>query len=102
MHSRPSSNSRNAIIHPKELTHVTPWIPFFQARHPNGPSVAPAAQRIDVRSASDADIAKRAYEKYEARGRTHGFDLEDWTAASRELTAETFGHLSLGLSQHAS
>jgi hypothetical protein len=50
---------------------------------------------IEVRSASDSDIAKRAYEKYEARGRVHGFDLEDWTAASRELTAETFGPLTL-------
>ena len=48
------------------------------------------------------EIAKRAYEKYEARGRAHGFDREDWTAASRELVAETFGHLSLCPRQHVS
>jgi len=75
-------------------------------RHPHDPSFAPTAQRIDVRSASDIDIAKRAYEKYEARGRADGHDLEDWTAASRELIAEAFGHLSLSPShspsQHAS
>jgi hypothetical protein len=47
-----------------------------------------------VRSASDADIAKLAYEKYEARGHVDGFDREDWTAARRELLGETFGHLS--------
>jgi hypothetical protein len=47
-----------------------------------------------VPPASNADIARRAYEKYEARGHVHGFDWEDWTAASRELTGDTFGHLS--------
>jgi hypothetical protein len=61
-------------------------------------------RRIEVKSASDADIARRAYEKYEARGRADGYDLEDWTAASHELIAETFGHLSspsLSPSPHA-
>jgi len=57
--------------------------------------VSGAAKRGDARAACDADIAKRAYEKYEARGHTHGFDREDWTAASHELIAETFGHLGL-------
>jgi hypothetical protein len=74
-----------------------------QTRHSTVLSTAPSTQRIDVKSAPDADIAKRAYEKYEARGRAHGFDREDWTAASRELIAETFGHLSnpsLSPSQH--
>jgi hypothetical protein len=54
-----------------------------------------ASHHIDVSSASDADISKRAYEKFVARGRVHGFDQEDWTAASHELIGETFGHLSL-------
>lgn len=58
-----------------------------------------AGQRIVLKSASDADIAKRAYEKYEARGCTHGFDREDWAAASHELVAETFGHLTLSPSR---
>jgi hypothetical protein len=70
-------------------SHLSP-----QARHPNGHSPASAGQRAEVRSASDADIAKLAYEKYEARGHVDGFDREDWTAASRELLGETFGHLS--------
>jgi hypothetical protein len=65
-----------------------------QARHPSAPLSASTVRPIDIKSASDVDIAKRAYEKYEARGRTHGYDMEDWTAASRELIAETFGHLS--------
>ncbi len=61
--------------------------------------VSGAGQRGGARAACDADIAKRAYEKYEARGCTHGFDREDWEAASHELIAETFGHLSLSPSR---
>ena len=83
--------------------HLSPQV--SQVRHLNGLSAVRSAQRIDIKSASDADIAERAYEKFEARGRAHGFDREDWTAASRELIAETFGHLSspsLSPSPHAS
>lgn len=34
------------------------------------------------------EIARRAYELYEARG-SHGHDLEDWLRAERELNAVT-------------
>jgi len=81
-------------------SHLSP-----QVRHPNAPTLASTVKRIEVKSASDADIAIRAYEKYEARGRADGYDMEDWTAASHELIAETFGHLSnpsLSPSPHAS
>jgi hypothetical protein len=75
-------------------------------RHPHSSSSAPSADSIDVRSASDIDIAKRAYEKFQARGCVHGFDLQDWANASRELTAETFPQAtsspSLSPSQYAS
>jgi hypothetical protein len=70
-------------------SHLSP-----QPRHPNSPAATLTPQHIDIRSASDIDIAKRAYQKYETRGRADGFDVEDWTAASHELIAETFGHLS--------
>ena len=33
----------------------------------------------------ERDIARRAYELYEARGATHGHDLDDWLTAEREL-----------------
>lgn len=37
----------------------------------------------------DADaVARRAYERYEARGRTDGHDIGDWHAAEAELRAE--------------
>jgi len=54
-------------------------------------SSRPVVQNANGRAVSDAQIAKRAYEKYERRGRFHGHDQEDWAAASRELVAEAFG-----------
>jgi hypothetical protein len=83
-----------------QTAHTSP-----QIRYSNGSLSSSTAQRADTKSTSDADIAKRAYEKYEARGRADGYDMEDWTAASRELVAETFGHLgtpSLSPSRRAS
>jgi len=70
------------------------------AQHAASPSqVAKQPQRGNAKSDCDADIAKRAYEKYEARGCAHGLDREDWAAASHELIAETFGHASLSPSR---
>lgn len=31
------------------------------------------------------DIARRAYQHYEARGREDGYDMQDWLRAEREL-----------------
>ena len=42
------------------------------------------AQDVRARFADD-DIARRAYERYEARGRTDGYALDDWLDAEREL-----------------
>ena len=77
--------------------------PAASPSSPSSPLSPSTIKRSEVKSASEADIAERAYGKYEARGFAHGFDREDWAAASRELVAETFGHLSnpsLSPSQH--
>ena len=34
---------------------------------------------------TDADMSRRAYELYEARGCDDGHDVEDWLQAEREL-----------------
>lgn len=34
---------------------------------------------------TDHDIARRAYELYERRGRDQGHDLDDWLQAERDL-----------------
>ena len=39
-------------------------------------------------SISDEDIAKRAFELYEARGCQNGHDVEDWLQAEQELEEE--------------
>jgi hypothetical protein len=38
-------------------------------------------------SLPDAAVARRAYELYEQRGSKHGFGVEDWLTAERELQA---------------
>jgi len=40
-----------------------------------------------IRSAhvTDADVARRAYDLYLARGRESGHDVEDWLQAERDL-----------------
>ena len=49
------------------------------------PSSAPREERAPIPQEA---IARRAYEKYAARGYAHGFDQEDWAAAAAELAAE--------------
>ena len=39
-------------------------------------------------SIPDEEIAKRAFELYEARGRQNGHDVEDWLRAEQELEEE--------------
>jgi hypothetical protein len=41
-----------------------------------------------VRHATHEEIARRAYEIFEHRGRVHGYDLDDWLQAERELRGE--------------
>jgi hypothetical protein len=36
---------------------------------------------------SHAEVARRAYELFLARGAQHGFDHQDWVEAERELSA---------------
>ena len=42
---------------------------------------------------TQAEIARRAYEIYRARGGAPGCDLDDWLQAERELKAEAGQHL---------
>jgi hypothetical protein len=38
----------------------------------------------------EATVAKRAYQIFEKRGCKHGFDLEDWVIAEKELLRDDF------------
>lgn len=54
------------------------------------------ASRPETTTYSDADrdaIARRAYELFQARGGEHGYEIEDWLQAERELrTGRQDGH----------
>lgn len=41
-----------------------------------------------VSHVSQKDIAKRAFAMFQARGSTHGSDVQDWLSAKEELIAE--------------
>jgi hypothetical protein len=62
------------------------------ARRKTADTVTNAADHYSSKSlenrsgqATNRDIARRAYELYEKRGRKHGHDLDDWLQAEREL-----------------
>jgi hypothetical protein len=43
---------------------------------------------VRARTAVQSEIARRAYEIFEQRGRLHGHDLDDWLQAERDLLGE--------------
>ena len=58
-----------------------------QKKQPKSVPPDPVEKPVAIQPAP-AEIAKRAHEIYEARGGTHGCDLDDWLQAERELKAE--------------
>jgi len=46
----------------------------------------PSPSRNGLGSDFNEQIAKRAYQYWEARGRQDGFDLEDWLKAEQEIS----------------
>jgi hypothetical protein len=59
------------------------------SREKNNPAYAtPETSRDESRESSsrrDDLIARRAYQRFEERGREHGHDLDDWLEAEREV-----------------
>lgn len=58
-----------------------------------------AAEGVDA-SVPTETVARRAYDKFVARGSVHGFDKDDWAAANRELVAEAFGAIRSDLARN--
>jgi DUF2934 family protein len=44
-----------------------------------------SASSVLPATVTDSDVARRAYELYQARGGEHGHDVDDWMEAEREL-----------------
>jgi hypothetical protein len=57
-----------------------------RSTYPMGPGDRPGVN--DASAGTDDAIAARAYELYQARGGTHGADMDDWLQAERELRVE--------------
>jgi hypothetical protein len=57
-------------------------------QQPRSNEVVAMSQGTQTSIVSNESIAKRAYEKYAARGMVHGLDQEDWALANDELVAE--------------
>jgi len=56
------------------------------AAEPAKPEVVQGAGLADLKQAISHAIAYHAYELYEAHGRTHGHDLEDWFHSESDMT----------------
>ena len=54
-------------------------------RTPRAPETPPNGVERDA-------IARRAYEIFQARGGQHGYEIEDWLQAERELTGRQDTH----------
>ena len=53
-----------------------------------------STQQSPAKEVTRESIAKRAYEKFLARGGAHGDDLKDWLEAEQELRTQTQRSLS--------
>ena len=53
----------------------------------NAADAAPTTNKEspDTSSSRDDRIARRAYQRFEERGREHGHDLDDWFEAERDV-----------------
>ena len=50
---------------------------------------APQVLADGTANVTEHDIARRAYDFYLARGCEHGYDVEDWLQAEREVRTQT-------------
>lgn len=74
------------------MSQVGTQSPSNSSKRSNGvPPTGAASQRTAMPSISEEAIAKRAYQKFVARGNSNGSAEEDWVAAERELIAEARG-----------
>jgi Protein of unknown function (DUF2934) len=51
------------------------------------PDTAAVGLKLDAAAIPHDEVARRAYEKFMARGGTHGSDVDDWLEAEHELLA---------------
>jgi hypothetical protein len=63
---------------------------------PQDPTFAEEMTRRNTEALKD-EIARRAYELYEARGYVDGFDIEDWLQAEQDIVgSQPAGRAAVG------
>jgi hypothetical protein len=73
------------------LDEIVPPLPEQQKRSdtplmkPKPSTLAPKSDEPTVLIPMEQQIQQRAYELYEQRGRTDGYDLDDWLQSEREI-----------------
>jgi hypothetical protein len=87
--SQTSYSTESQLSRAKGKAQVNGTVAPAGTKPPQAASVA-GADHANGSISSDA-IAKRAYEKFVARGGGHGSDQEDWAEAERELSAASRG-----------
>src|SRR5437588_10434974 len=70
---------RDAASQPRDLLEAR------MAKAPKRPENLLPMPPVNLIDVSESDIARRPYELYVKRGGVHGYDLEDWLQAEREL-----------------
>ena len=75
--------------HPSHPSHQTPAAkPSHQAQQQAISAKEQTTLHAPINHVSHKDIAKRAFTLFEARGSTHGLDVQDWNTAAKDLIAE--------------
>lgn len=69
----------------------TETTPIVRAKRTRRASDTPGTTPVDLPATNpfvtEAEISKRAYQLYQARGGVNGSPLEDWLEAERQLTS---------------
>jgi len=91
IHAGGSYDGRDVM--PPAVTEQRPPLPT--AQETNRVDAAPTNTNEELETAQaapaedrNAQIARRAYERYLSRGGDHGYDMQDWLDAERELANE--------------
>jgi hypothetical protein len=73
------------ITDEKTISGEANGIEVYSPMKPKPSTLAPKADAPTVLTPIEQQIQQRAYELYEQRGKTDGYDLEDWLQAEREI-----------------
>lgn len=81
-------NTNSAVIMANNRSLTVSNSTWRTVMQPQDPTFAKEMTRRNKEALQD-EIARRAYELYEARGYVDGFDVEDWLQAEQDIVGST-------------